>query len=388
MAIRFSKLDRPAIRRLKAGEKIAEHGIIAERLADGDVRYSVNVMVDGHRIHRVIGRESEGVTRTQAEEFIAKARTDARENRLALPKGRKLHLTFGAAADIYLAKLKEISGKDYANNEQHIRLHLKPYFGAMRLDKISTFTVQKFRSQARDGGLTDATINRVLATFRRMGRRLQQWSVMPNALPVVKLEPERNRRTYVISEDEEQRLLAAALNDSQPYIWLFIKVGLATGLRHTEILSARFDQFDASRRRLRVRVKGGKWRNQPLTRGITELLQKERGMAAAPDGWIFPSKGTDSGHIEHLSKSFARCIKAAGMNPDVVTPHVMRHTAITRLATTGADIKTIQEFSGHESLTMVLRYAHAQDRAVDAALDKMEGGTVVEHPAASQTKKS
>jgi integrase len=58
----------------------------------------------------------------------------------------------------------------------------------------------------------------------------------------------------------------------------------------------------------------------------------------------------------------------------------MRHTAITRLAATGTDIKTIQEFSGHESLTMVLRYAHAQDRAIDSALDRFERGTIAEHP--------
>jgi Phage integrase family len=38
----------------------------------------------------------------------------------------------------------------------------------------------------------------------------------------------------------------------------------------------------------------------------------------------------------------------------------MRHTAVTRIAETGADIKTIQEFSGHESLQMALRYAHAK----------------------------
>lgn len=55
----------------------------------------------------------------------------------------------------------------------------------------------------------------------------------------------------------------------------------------------------------------------------------------------------------------------------------MRHTAITRLAETGADIKTLQEFSGHESIAMVLRYAHAQDQAVDSALDLMENrGTI------------
>ena len=47
MALKFSRLDRPSIRRLKPGEKITEHGITAERLRDGDLRYSVNVMVDG-----------------------------------------------------------------------------------------------------------------------------------------------------------------------------------------------------------------------------------------------------------------------------------------------------------------------------------------------------
>ena len=61
MALRFSRLDRPAIRRLRPGERITEHGIIAEQLANGDLRYSVNVMVDGLRIHRVIGKASDGV---------------------------------------------------------------------------------------------------------------------------------------------------------------------------------------------------------------------------------------------------------------------------------------------------------------------------------------
>jgi hypothetical protein len=47
-------------------------------------------MVDGQRIHRVIGRESDGTTRTQAEDFIEKVRTEARHGRLNLPKGRKM----------------------------------------------------------------------------------------------------------------------------------------------------------------------------------------------------------------------------------------------------------------------------------------------------------
>ncbi len=99
MPLRFTRLTRPAIRKLQAGERITEHGITAEGLPDGDIRYSVGVMVDGQRIHRTIGRASDGTTRTQCEDFIAKARAEAREGRLNLPSGRKLHLTFAAAAD-------------------------------------------------------------------------------------------------------------------------------------------------------------------------------------------------------------------------------------------------------------------------------------------------
>ena len=121
---------------------------------------------------------------------------------------------------------------------------------------------------------------------------------------------------------------------------------------------------------------------------ITEVLSREREMAEDPDGWIFPSKTSVSGHIASMGRSFARCVEQGGMDPSVAIPHTMRHTAITRLAETGADIKTVQEFSGHESLEMVLRYAHAQDRAVDRALDKLEGRTVVEHPQARRQPKT
>jgi integrase len=380
MTLRFTRLDRPAIRTLKPGETLSERGITAEKLADGDVRYSVALMVDGQRIHRVIGKASEGVTRTQAEEFIGQVRSEARAGRLNLPRGRKLPPTFATVSDVFLKKLQETEGKDQVNNEQHIRLHLRPYFGEMRLDRISAFTVQKFQAHCRSAGLSEATINRILATWRRMGRRLARWKVISSPFPTVPLTKERNARERVISPVEENALLAAALQDSNPYIWLFLKVGLATSLRHSEILSARWEDFDPEQRRLRVRVKGGRWRRQPLTRGITEILVKERAMAQDPQGWIFPKSSTDTGHITSMHGAFTRCVAAAGLDAGIV-PHVMRHTAITRLAATGVDIKTLQEFSGHESLAMVLRYAHAQDRVIDGALDRLEqeaAGTITQ----------
>ena len=81
-----------------------------------------------------------------------------------------------------------------------------------------------------------------------------------------------NHRSRVLSHEEETALLEAALNDSNSYSWLFVKIGLSSSLRHGEILSARFDGFDPNRRRLRVRVKGGRIREQPLSSGLCHKL--------------------------------------------------------------------------------------------------------------------
>lgn len=68
----FRKLTRPIINKLGARQKITENGITFERLANGDGIYSVNIMVDRVRIHRVIGRESDGTTRANARSLSRK----------------------------------------------------------------------------------------------------------------------------------------------------------------------------------------------------------------------------------------------------------------------------------------------------------------------------
>jgi integrase len=268
----------------------------------------------------------------------------------------------------------------------HIDRHLTPYFGAMRIERISTFTLEKFRREKADQGLAVATTNRIFATYRHMARRLYEWKLVRDPLPIVKLEAEHNRREYVLSPDEETRLLDAALNDSNTHIWLFIKFALGSALRHSEILSTQFDKFDPDRRRIRVKVKGGHWRDQPLTREVTELLVREREMASDQEGPIFPSTRTGNGHMRNLNRAFRRSAERAKLDPNFVVPHTLRHTAITRVAEAAhGDIATLQKFSGHKSIQMVMRYTHPDDRLIDEALDRMENfGTKQEQKSPSK----
>lgn len=177
MSLRFARLTRPAIRALQTNGRITEHGITVERLKNGDVRYSVDVLCDGQRIHRVVGRESEGVTRAQAETFIEQARTDARAGRLNLPKGRKVALAFNEASNSYIERLRASAGKNIVRKERQLELHLKAHFGLQRLDKITDFSVKGYRKARRDAKAADATINRELATLSHLLRSAARWGL-------------------------------------------------------------------------------------------------------------------------------------------------------------------------------------------------------------------
>ncbi len=69
-----------------------------------------------------------------------------------------------------------------------------------------------------------------------------------------------------------------------------------------------------------------------------------------------------------MDRSFRRAVKAAGLDPANITPHVMRHTAITNLVEAGVDLPTIQRISGHKTLEMVMRYTHVHGPHIDQAI--------------------
>ncbi len=86
--------------------------------------------------------------------------------------------------------------------------------------------------------------------------------------------------------------------------------------------------------------------------------------------WIFPSpRGlTAAGHRLRMGRPFRDAVEAAGLDPELVTPHVMRHTAITKVVEAGVHLPTVQRFSGHKTLAVVLRYTHVHGRHIDEAI--------------------
>jgi len=377
------------MRTLKIGSAITEHGIVFDRLTNGDGRFSINIMVDGQRIHRVLGRESDGTTRTQAEQFVDQLRTDAKHHRLSLPKGRKREKSFSEAAEKYMKRLEAGDGKDMKQKRHRLDLHLKPFFSTTPLSKITTYDVERYKKQRlgekaivrkmpngsiiyKDQPPANGTINRELAVLSHLLNKSIEWGWTRYKSVVIRRLKESTGRITYLTVDQAKQLVAFAMEDGCPDIYPFIVIAIETSMRKTEILSIRKSNIELNRRVIYIpRAKSGP-REQPITQHLADFLKKYIEASQPGTDWLFPSPAAKEGRRVDIRKPFRRVVKAAGLDPDQVVRHTLRHTAITHLVQAGVDLPTVKRISGHKTLSMVERYAHANGEHIQAAMDRLD----------------
>lgn len=371
MSRSIKKISPTSTRKMVAGDKATENGITFERLSGGDGRWSVNIMVDGSRIHRVIGLESEGVTLTQVQKYIEDTRTKAREGRLNLPKGRKLTLTFNQAADDYLQRLRESDGKGIDFKNAILRLHLKPFFSDIPLSKICQYDLDRYNKLRSDEKAKPATINRELTVLSHIFTKAEEWKWIDyRPVKVKRLKVEESRLIYLTAEQAE-RLVTAATHDQNPHIYPFVVIALETGMRRMEILRMKRADVDSARRLVFIPEAKAGMREQPITSGLADYLKRYIDSLNTDSEWLFPCATSATGHTVAIEKAFRRVVADAGL-PANVCRHTLRHTAITHLVQSGVDLPTVARISGHRTLAMVARYAHANGEHIQAATDKLE----------------
>lgn len=390
MARTFNRLTRPTMRQLAPLGSISEHGITFARSKNGDGVFSVNIMVDGVRIHRAIGRESDGTTRKQAESFIEESRSAARNDRLALPKGRKLALSFRDAAKKYLERLGETNGKDLRMKRQRLLLHLVPFFGDAPLGKISALDLERYkhhrareavsvrprgkdieRSKEKETLTKPATINRELAVLSHLFNCAIDWGWIDRKPTRIKRLTESQGRITYLTVEQIARLIECAKHDRNAQIYPFIVIGVTTSMRRSEILSIRVEDIDLERRVIYIpKAKAGA-REQPITSQLVTFLRDWLAATQGESPWLFPATSR-SGHAVDVRTPFRRVVAAAGLDPDLIVRHTLRHTAITHLVQAGIDLPTVKRISGHKTLAMVERYAHQNGAHLAMAMDKHE----------------
>jgi integrase/recombinase XerD len=230
--------------------------------------------------------------------------------------------------------------------------------------------LQGWLAEQRAAGLTASTIARRTAAARSFYRHQQLLGAREDN-PAAALDlPRRTRRLpRTLSPGEAERLIEAAggtrprdLRDRA-----LVELLYGAGLRVSEAVGLDRTGVDLDSRLVRTIGKGGKERIVPIGRAAVEALRRymARGRPFLdtrhrPELFLNARGGalTRAGAFLILR----RLAEQAGLEPERVHPHLLRHSFATHLLEGGADLRSVQEMLGHADLSTTELYTHVSDR--------------------------
>jgi integrase/recombinase XerD len=142
-----------------------------------------------------------------------------------------------------------------------------------------------------------------------------------------------------------------------------IELLYGSGLRATELVSLPRHALRPGRGFLMISGKGDKERLVPIGARADAAVAAHAANVPADARFLFPSRG---GHLHRLRlyQLVKALAVAAGIPPDRVSPHVLRHAFATHLLEGGADLRTLQTLLGHADIATTQIYTHVAARAL------------------------
>ncbi|WP_368187956.1 site-specific tyrosine recombinase XerD [Aestuariibius sp. HNIBRBA575] len=225
-------------------------------------------------------------------------------------------------------------------------------------------------------GLANATRARRLSAVKQLYRFAfeESWRMDNPALRIK--GPGRSKRLpKTLSHDEVDRLLNAARSTPRDTLrnTCLMELLYATGMRVTELVSLPVSSARGDPRMLLVKGKGNKERLVPLSAPARSAMaawleqwDKTQDLARRdghpPSKFLFPSRG-QTGHLTRHAffQQIKRIAVLAGVSPEKVTPHTLRHAFATHLLEGGADLRAIQTMLGHADVATTEIYTHVLD---------------------------
>ena len=347
-------------------------GFIAERRHTGSTFYLRYTDLRGRGREVKLGRYGDVTVdqaRRQAEQLRASVSLGVdpvadKARRRAVP----LLSTF--ATDRYLPYMRERM-RNVVNPEAQLRLQIIPHPGRKALDEVNQDDVVSLRRKLLAEGLSNATVNRHLATLRSMFNLALKWQLFDgrNSAASPGMLPEQHRDRFLTAT--ETRALVKALDAEQcREAASALALLILTGARKQEVLRARWEFVDLDRGVLTVPLsKSGRPRHVPLSPAAVRVLESQARRKIQGNPFVFPSSIVEGQPLQGLRKPWEKAKKAAGLPMDLRI-HDLRHSLASALANAGTPMYEIGAVLGHRQLSTTTRYAHhSPQRMISTVMD-------------------
>lgn len=228
-------------------------------------------------------------------------------------------------------------------------------------------------------GLSAASRARRLSSLRQLFKFLEAEEIIDENPTIGAKAPSRNRPLpKTLSVTEVDRLIAIAKQNTlelsgknlliSSRFYALLELLYATGMRVSELVSLPFNVLTGDPRVLTIRGKGGRERLLPLNSAASTALQNYLHVLRNKNEvfndkihykWLFPSRGA-CGHLtrQRFAQDLKEVALQSGLDPDRISPHVLRHAFASHLLDRGADLRTVQQLLGHADISTTEIYTH------------------------------
>jgi site-specific recombinase XerD len=245
----------------------------------------------------------------------------------------------------------------------------------INLDLVRRYRLYLAHLPTRDGvPLKRVTQGYHIVALRAFLRYLLVQRDIPTLSPdKIELPKQGSRSIAFLNPEQMERLLNSpqisnitGLRDRAILETLF-----STGLRVSELVSLNRDQVDLERKEFGVKGKGNKIRvvflSDTAARWIERYLRTRKDnfkpLFIRHSGKVDAQKSGEKMRLtaRSIERIVAKYAKKSGL-PIEATPHTLRHSFATDLLISGADIRSVQEMLGHESIRTTQVYTHVTNR--------------------------
>ncbi len=203
-----------------------------------------------------------------------------------------------------------------------------------------------------DKKLSVTSVNQMISAWK-----ILQEDVLGNKWESIQIKRPRRKKKLpvVLSQQEAYQLIHALSNLKHCTI---LQLTYATGMRRDEVLNLKPEHIDSSRGIVRIKGKGSKMREVPLSK---ELIKQLRCYYKQYRPILYLFEGSKKGE-KYSESSFLRVVQRAarysGITQKAVTVHALRHSFATHMLERGVNLKRLQLLLGHSSLTTTSGYLH------------------------------
>lgn len=286
-------------------------------------------------------------------------------------------LSISEALDRYLKEVTPTKKASTQKGDVDRANQLRPELGKYSMAALNADVIAKYRDKKLAKGKSNNTVRLDLALLSNLYTvAIQEWGLGLTINPVRNVRKPnpgagRDRR---LEGDEEERLLAACDQHSNPFLGWIVRLALYTAMRKGEILNLTRRDIDLRKKVILLKdTKNNSSRTVPLTDKALEVIKSAIDHPIRPIDTKYLFYG-EPGREGHRKPYVINRVWVAALNRAEIEDfkfHDLRHEATSRFVEAGLSDQQVSSITGHKSMQMLKRYTHLRSENLVDLISKI-----------------